>query len=368
MKKIGIFTWHDIKNSYSCLLYLQKELQKYYLVDIWARTSRSQTSCKNYFSLTDTWYGSIRRARIYLAKIKFYYEAKKYDVIIINDLDFFRGAYYIKKKYPSKIIIHYNTEIHGKDVRYPKHTVDFYENHADFPDMIIECLDERAKFRKEKYNINKEVFVINNTIPKENVESALEDDSINVLRYFNFEKELPVVVYAGGCDLSRSLGDIIESMGEFDDELNYMLFCYGNKNDVKKVYDVCSRYKNCCLYPAVDRKTLLKIMYYCDIGIQYYDPELSINHMYASPSKFFEYISVGINVISSDNCGINKIIKDNNLGVCFDKNEGFVDATRRLLNKGLQNKDAIQQIFNDKFCYEIDSEIAINKIREIIKA
>lgn len=374
MKKICILSWRDVSSAYSCLFYLKNSLMKNYEnVSMWARTPRNRIDkdkCVGYYSFHDSWYGHIRFFRKYIGRIHALLIAKKNDIIIINDLDFFRVGYYIKKMYPKKKIIHYNTEIHGTDVKYSKNIVKFYERHADYPDMIIECLKERAEYRKETFGIKKKIYVINNTLPLKEIESesfSETDEKYNVDEYLKFDKKLPILIYAGGCNLSRNLGDVIKSAGEFRDQLNYLFFCYGNDNDFAMVKKEGEKYENCKIYKAVNRSELLKIMRRCDIGVQYYDPDVSVNHYLASPSKLYEYIGVGLNIISSNNHGIDKIIQDNKIGVCFSKEEGIVRGIRKLLNQGLQDKLYIREIFKEKYCYEIDSEEALKEIQKIIE-
>ena len=56
------------------------------------------------------------------------------------------------------------------------------------------------------------------------------------------------------------------------------------------------------------------------------------------------------------------MILDNDLGVCIKENESISDALRRLLNKGLRERDYIKNIFLSKYEYSIDSSEAVDKI------
>lgn len=369
MKKVCILTWHDISSAYSCLFYLKNELKDNYKVDIWGFSRSSQISERErpfYHSYTDTWYGRIKRFRVYMSKLHTLLIARNYDALVINDLDFFACGYIIKKLFPDKKVIHYNTEIHGADVRYAKHTVRFYEKHASYPDMIIECLKERAEYRKEEFRINQPIFVINNSLPQMLVEQA-RLVQVDVTKYFDFtEKNLPILVYAGGCNMSRSLGDILKCAPDFLHRVNFLLFCYGTEKDYQLVQEECSKHENCYLNHSIDRETLLKVMERCDIGVQYYNPNISVNHYLASPSKFFEYISVGLNVVSSNNKGIDRMINKYNLGVCFDNKEGIKVGIDKLLAKGLNDRENIKKVFEEVFCYEIDAAKALSQLMWVI--
>ena len=367
MKKVGIFTWHKIDNAYSCLWYLKEALEEICEVDIYAFNEKNRFTDPHYFSLSETWYGNIRRFRIYAAKFDVWIRARMYDVVIVNDIDFFSAAYYLKKMYPNKIIVDYHTELYSGDVTCPISSNVFYKAHANYPDMIIECLPERADYRKKQYNIHQNIFVINNTLPLKNVKKMLEPCKETLTHYIPNKNNLPTLIYAGGCNLSRSLRDIIDSAALFKGKLNYLFFCYGSETEFARVSDLCAHHDNCYIYKAVDKGTLFQVMSECDIGVQYYDPDYSINHYYAAPSKFYEYVAMGLNVVSSNNCGIDRIIQENNLGVCFGKEEGIVGGLEKLFQKGLQSHTYIQEIFEKKLCYEVDSEKTIHHLKKMIE-
>lgn len=368
MKKIAIFSTRNVKSAYSCLLYLKEALETKYQVDLWAFTETKDVPTKynkNFHSLIEKWYGKIRRVRLYAAKLTMLAHVKDYDAFIINDLDFFRMGYYIKKRYPEKIIIHYNTEIHDVDIKYPWHTITFYNKRANYPDMIIECLKERAEYRKRKYRITQDIYVINNTLPKRDLDEYLSKEC-DINQYLQFENDLPIVIYAGGCNMSRCLGDVIRYSSSFENTFNFLFFCHGKETDFKTVKIECDKHINCKVFPAVPKDVLFHIMNKCRVGIQYYNPDVSVNHLYASPSKLYEYLGLGLNVVSSKNVGIDKIIINNGCGVCFDNTQTIYDGLQELKTKGMADKEHIKKVFSEKYAYEIDAERALDEIFRLI--
>ncbi len=374
--KVAIFTWHDVKNAYACLLYLGYALNDY-RVDIWAKTNsediplKYRSMVRSFFDLP---FGRIKGLRFVLVRIYFLFIGLKYKVVIINDIDFFFVGYLLKRINPKIKVIHYNTEIYGgKDIVYSKiagivynFEMRFYRKNASYPDMIIECLPERANFRKNKYNINKNVYTINNTLPKDDL-IDLTSDSIDVSMYFDFDNdELPTAIYAGGSQLNKNLKAIIDSSYLLQNKMNFILMCYGTKNEMDLIRKECSGRCNCKVFDAVDKRVLFQLMKRCDVGIQLYEPRLSINHFFASPSKFYEYLGNGLNVISTNNRGINNIIKEGNLGVVIKESEDLLQGINRLLNKGLESKEHIIEYFNENLCYEVDSKETIMLICKIL--
>ena len=349
------------------MLYFNYFLNKYADIQLFSFTRKTDLPKKyrdNCYSMFDLWYGNIRFVRYLLSSIHFFFRMVRYDdIAVIQDLDYFIPAYYAKKLKKNLVIIHYNTEIHGEDVHYPNHIVSFYEKHAGFPNLIIDCLKERAEFRSKKY-CHQKVYYINNTIPLSDLQ-MIDDSDETYKKYLNFDNENPIICYAGGCDLSRGLGDIIDCIDEVKDKVNFVFFCHGVEKEKRNVVSACKKAidQNVChVYDAIPRTSLLNVLRHCHIGINYYDPNLSINHYYASPTKVFEYMGVGLNIISTNNEGINHIIEDNNIGVCIHDNESLTNAINRLLEKGLCPRDEVKKIFAEKYCYEKDSTRVIDEV------
>lgn len=370
-KSVYIFTWHDLSSAYSCLLYLKQRLTKTTNVTLWSKTDLTKLSRDkrmNHLSFTNKWYGKMRKIRYILAcfDVFFICITQKNILAIVNDWDFYIPVYFAKKINKSMKVVHYNTEISGEDVKINPFIEKFYTNHANFPDIIIECLKQRADWRKKKYKIKKDIYVINNTLPLEEVEDM--DTSSYPLVIDNI-RNLPVLVYAGRASLSRQLGDIIDCIPKFANEIYFLFFCYGSDDELsvlKKTFQDKCKSNNYHINDAINRKELLKVMTQCNIGVNYYIPDFSINHKYASPTKFFEYMACGLNIVSTNNEGINNIINEEGIGECIGDNENLSDALHRLLKSGLKNRDEIKSLFAQKYCYEIDSKKAIEQIEKLI--
>ena len=73
-------------------------------------------------------------------------------------------------------------------------------------------------------------------------------------------------------------------------------------------------------------------------------------------------MACGMNIISTKNVGVDRIIIGDDLGVCINENESFADALQRLLLKGLKEKEYISNIFSSKYEYSIDSSKALEVI------
>ncbi len=372
MKSITIYSGHSLDNAYSSILYLKKELEKYCVVSLWSNSEgKAELFGENCKTFMKTWYTNIPKIRFVIKLIHvFFLMLFGNKNIIVNDLDFYIPAYYAKKIRRSLVVIHYNTEIHGTDVKYRDFIEKFYEKHANFPDMIIECLDERASYRKEKFSISKNIEVINNTCMCESVESYIKKEKDS--KYVNDDliRNRKVLVYAGSCEAGIDLERIIDVVSKRKDELFFLGFCYGKKESVDNLTQICANtldFDDYRLYSSIPRDELLNVLYhYGDIGVVYYDPDKSINYYYASPSKLFEYMAMGLNIISTNNRGINTIIESNNIGKCFENNEKLEETLLEMLNMKLLDKKSIIELFKSKYCYEVDCVTCVENILSVI--
>ena len=366
-RKVVILTWNDVSMAYSCLIYLKKSLERFFYVELWSLTPNEvieKFKDDGYFSFYNNKYWKLRGIRHFIIEHEIYKKIinNPDDIYIINDLKFYKVAYYAKRKNPDIKIIHYNTEIPGRDVKISTCTKEFYKKHANFPDLIIECLKERGNWRKRTYGISKDIYTINNTLPIEILSENHCKPPIDVLK---LAKGKPVLLYAGRAGHSRNLQEILECIPHFMDRVFFLFFCYGDNKDIQALYRWGELNRSCDNFSincAISRGELLKIMECCDIGINYYEPTFSVNHKYAAPSKFFEYIACGMNVISTKNIGIDRIILDNNIGVCIDDGESIKEALERLLQKGLESRENIKSVYLTKYEYSKDASKAISKI------
>ncbi|CVH75937.1 Glycosyl transferases group 1 [Clostridiales bacterium CHKCI006] len=369
MKKVVIISKHDIGNAYSCLQYLAKGISDKYDVHLWSCTEKENMDLvhfKNHKSFLLCWYGNLKAIRLLFMYFHvFIMCAFFYQYIILNDIDFFPFACIPVKIFKKKKLVLYNTEIYGKDVKTFPIIEKSYQKNVNLPDLNIECLEQRKKYRLDHYKLKRPITVINNTLPYKvlsNLPITKKEDYIP--SKYNSKK---ILIYAGGCNLERNLGRFIEELST-NQSIFFLAFCYGTPEQIENVKHYCKlnfTENNWSINNAISREKLLSIMMWCDIGINYYDPAYSLNHKYAAPSKFFEYIACGLNIISTNNEGINKIINEEKIGICLKEKETLSVAINRLLQTKFIKKEEIKRIFREKYCYEIDSQKAIQSINEL---
>lgn len=373
-RKVLILSAIDPTRAYSCIKYLYFELKKSQISpECWCRVP--ETSMDSYKKWGDNVNSYCSKKIFQLPKIRTWYmkwigivKALKYrnQTIICHDLFHYKTCSIIKKLFPNTKLILYFTEIYNeKHSEYLYKLQRYFENHPNEIDLMIECDYKREEYRVEKNNVKKPTETILNTIPYSEVERIVEKERI--------ENGKPIVVFSGGVHEAGEFSIIIDALREIDLDFELNFYCFGTDEAINSLREECEeklngKYK---LITNRPREEVLNRIRMADIGIVYYDPEYSINTRYAAPTKFFEYVSLGIPVMSSGNESLIKIINEYGLGEYMHENNvnGMREGLYRLLkDKGYRKQisENEEKAFKNYLCYEVQSEKAIKKIVDVI--
>ncbi|WP_438402192.1 glycosyltransferase [Aeromonas veronii] len=376
-KKVAIFSDVNPTKSYSCIQYLAEALYELNVsVDLYAKiptqdichTKKWRFNVKSVYCFS---YGKIPVLRRLIAKIHFFIlSAFIYQNIIIHELTFFRVAWLAKKINKKLKVIHYATELYDEsDEPTHKSLLKFYRNHSSLPDLIVECNEQRSDLRRKMFRARSPMVVIPNTIP---IDSNVALDNISNDSCCKAFNNAPLkLIYTGAAYLHRELDRIIDafSMCNLSDKLSLVLVCYGPEVDVKRLRDYCDstipgRY---VMYTNLSRDEALKYVAKSDMGIVYYRPSLSMGNRFAAPTKFYEYLSLGLPVVCSNNDSLMPILDEYNIGK-YVKDESvealsnaILEVYHALVNKQLSRTE-IRHIFIDKLEYGVSSKNSINII------
>lgn len=365
----------DPTRAYSCIKYLCQYLHdKHVDVECWSNVS--ENNIKEYHkwpikthSYIESIFGKIPKVRtIYKRFVGFLYAyAYRNRTIICHDLFHYQSCRKIKRRYPNTKLILYFTEIYNE-----KHSPlvqslqrKFLKSPNDM-DYMIECDYFREEYRREKNGVTKPSGTILNTIPM--TELA---ESIRIPRHKN---DVPIIVYSGGIHLPGEFDIIINALKDIPDDFIMEFYCFGNQDAIKQLNIECEKkirgkYRIITNQP---RKNVYAAIRNADIGIVYYDPEYSINTLYAAPTKFYEYVGLNVPVVCSANESLMYIIEKYNLGEIMPQNSsaGMKSAIEKLIrdDKYRERISASEKkTFETILCYEKQSEDALSSILKIIE-
>lgn len=365
----------DPTRAYSCIKYLYNELIKSHIYpECWCRVPKS--SMDSYKS----WGGNVNsycsNSFFELPKIRTWHmkwvgilKALKFrnKTIICHDLFHYKACSTVKKIFPNTNLILYFTEIYNeKHSEYLYNLQKYFECCPNVADLMIECDYKREEYRKYKNNVKIPTTTILNTIPYFEVEELLKKERVS--------NKIPIIVFSGGVHEAGEFSIIIDSLKDIKFEFELDFYCFGTKDAINSLRCECEeklkgKYK---LITNRPREEVLEQIHMADIGIVYYDPEYSINTRYAAPTKFFEYVSLGIPVMSSGNESLIKIIDDYGLGEYMKSNDivGMKNGLYKLLSSKIYREQITKNetmAFKEHLCYEVQSKEAIDMIKSISK-
>lgn len=373
-KNVLILSAIDPTRAYSCIKYLYMALTKNSVdVECWCKVPKENMESylnwgRGTRSFNTSRLSSIPKIGTLYMIFRGYIECIKYrnNTIICNDLFHYKACCLVKKLFPLTRVIVYFTEIYNEQhSKYLFKLQKFFEKHPNNMDLMIECDFKREQYRIRCNGVNKKTDTILNTIPFEEIQSirCKEKKKCND----------PVIVYSGGIHEEGEFSIIIDALRKIDLPYRMDFYCFGSQENLKALHNECeTKIKN--KYRIITNKSreeVLKNIADADVGIVYYDPEYSVNTKYAAPTKFFEYVSLGIPVVTSGNESLIDIINKYQLGSYMKSNnvEGMKEAIYRLISS-VELRNIIRknetEAFDHYLCYERQSENAMKKISDLI--
>jgi len=159
------------------------------------------------------------------------------------------------------------------------------------------------------------------------------------------------ICFVGGITNIRGIREIISSM----ELVNGTLLLAGkfSSNEDKEWAEKQKGWKNVKDLGFVDRTEVAHILSISKAGLVLFHPEP--NHVNALPNKMFEYMSSGLPVIASNFESWQKIIVDNNCGICVDplKPDKIAEAIQWIFDNpseakimGENGRKAIETMYN----------------------
>lgn len=226
-------------------------------------------------------------------------------------------------------------------------------------DNLICAQIDRAKIIVKRYNLKKMPTIINNiSILKDN-EITLPEETQKTLDTFFNNRDFSVV-YAGGINNDRNIMPLVEAVKG----TNYKLLLIGNGNifeDLKtKIKE--ENINNCTLLGKVPYNCLGQIIKMCNCGYVSYGIQ-DVNNKYCASNKIYEYCSVNVPILATDNPTIKKVVEEYSIGVCSND---ISSALLKLKENYLLYRNNTT-IFNDNNKWEYEELKLLNLINSILK-
>ena len=174
------------------------------------------------------------------------------------------------------------------------------------------------------------------------------------------------LIHHGGALRARSLEkmiDMMEFLPQEQFELTFMLV-KSDKEYYEELVKRAEKYSNINFIEPVAFNQIPLFTNKFDIGLYILNND-SLNHKYALPNKFFEFVQARLAIAIGDSCEMKNYINKYQLGVSAKSNEPK-DLAAEILKL---SKDDIMRFKQnaDKYAIELSAENNISEIREIAK-
>lgn len=294
----------------------------------------------------------------------------------------------IKKYEPKKTIIFLFTPdllLLGLKLVKKKYTVVqvYVEN---YPEKILEkewimfklrknialCIEKIQEVLGKKCfsNIFVDTYTMERQSKKVNRPILLPNYPIEIPNIGNKEKIVskPVkLVYAGGIGRTRGLDILMELINKIS-EKDVTLTIYGNFEDdceKEEFFRWVNENKNVIYKGYLPYNLLLKEIHKYDIGLAFYKRKTSYKNIGENTTKIFEYMQFGLPVITQDFPILNRIISEDNAGICVDTSKKewiekiikFINNTDKLKEMSISARESFKTKRNWRFCEQKLNEI-----------
>lgn len=289
------------------------------------------------------------------------------DLYHFHDPEFIRSAFKIKRKTGAVVI---------------------YDVHEDIIEQIKNKTYLKTKILKSiiaffiKWNERKGNTRFDAIIPvTEKIAEKFDESKVQVIKnysitslidpvkpYKNRDSAKKVVLYAGAIRESRAVWELIESIGQMNDETVLWLLGPWRSQEYKKKCETSSGWSRTIYFGNVPYKEVFSYVKSADIAVALAYPHG--NSLYSLPNKFFEYMACGVPFITS-----NFPFRVNFLhGVAEFVDPKDSTSIAAMLEGLLKDKEKLEEMGNlgrkmvdEEFSWEAESAKLINLYRRLLQ-
>tara|TARA_B100000787_G_C16186145_1_gene294767 strand:- start:812 stop:1906 length:1095 start_codon:yes stop_codon:yes gene_type:complete len=235
--------------------------------------------------------------------------------------------------------------------------------------IIITANEHRARLTKILYNLKIKPLVYENrrAFPKEGISASLANKNY----FFDVISESKIsinqnklnLVSTSGFTIERGCLEIVKSAEKFNKQVNLYFIgkTYGKDQKVLTDYIKKKSITNVFLFNQISLSELSVFLRNMDVGVVNYSKK-NRNNIYCASGKIFEFLSLGIPVLCSDNITLSDIVSRYKCGTSnnnFNKSiENFI-SNISLYKKSVNNIDLMQEIenYNKEFVFSLTQRV-----------
>lgn len=266
----------------------------------------------------------------YNVRLFFYLIAKRFDVIVSNDLDTL-AACYLASKLTKKPLVY-----------------DSHEYYTEVPELVDRPFVKRCWEKIEKrilpnvnycYTVCQSIADVynekygNNFQIIRNLPARMELNSTEISEP-KFPTDKPIVIYQGAVNLGRGVEEAILSMHQLE---NVNLVIAGGGDMLEKCKALAEKEQLSDRIFFLGRfgfNDLKQITRYATIGISV-EKDLGLNYRYALPNKLFDYIQSEVPVLSASLPEMKRVVDQYGVGITIKETtpDAIADGIKMMLDQ-----------------------------------
>lgn len=199
-------------------------------------------------------------------------------------------------------------------------------------DIVICANKYRSRLVKVNYGLKKKPLIIENNRRLMSGSITQESEKIinsylKIIKLKSKPKQLTNFVLTDGFSLQRRSIEIINECAKFKDEIH--LFIFGKNKEEAEKYIKNKGYTNVSHMGMVEGNILSEILLYMDVGFVVYGDH-DLNNKYCASGKLYEFMHMGIPVVTSYNIPLRKVIRTEKIGI---SDQNIYKSIRKMLQE-----------------------------------
>lgn len=286
-------------------------------------------------------------------------DGKMYDYVHCHDVIALIAGCRVKRKKPDVVLIwdahELYTELQYKDQATRGYINSIIEHASMHVDKFVTISESFVRQYAERYpKLPKGHVVMNATRRPESNE--LKNGLLNSAA--NIETGQKILLFQGGFSLHRGIDKLLAASIDLPEDWSVVFMGYG---PLEAIISEFARLHNpkrskarpfVALLPAASHEELRDWTSGATIGVIPYE-NTSLNHLYCTPNKLWEYPNARVPILASDLIEMGKIIREHQIGILLPRDfssEDIVNAIKGVTDEQLktwkENCDAYNEVEN----------------------
>ncbi|WP_273851388.1 glycosyltransferase [Guptibacillus spartinae] len=188
----------------------------------------------------------------------------------------------------------------------------------------------------------------------QNIPLLGEEQERKNANYFHHLYGIPtdkmILLYQGGFSKNRGIELCVKSMNQLSDQYHLVLLGDGDiKAALTQLVEAENLTSRVHFHPKVPPTEILSLTKEADIGLVMYE-NVSENNYYSTPNKIFEYMLMGLPVVSSNHPGKAYLLEEYDFGIAVDEDEQAIvkgiETIQHRRNYYVQKCDEASKVLN----------------------